>query len=113
MAFDGTDIDIDGVQHTTNQIGHGHQTMNDQAHSQYNRSVSMGQTTFAGRVGQAQLGSTDMINSNHSSQIVPMREMAVDGLRMVTATNQEASATATSQLSQPASGIGALINPGS
>lgn len=113
MRFDGTDIDLDGVLHSTNLIGHGHETMNDQTARQFNANRLTGESAYAGRVGQAEMQTADLINSNHTSTIMPMREMAVDSLRRVTHINQDAQEVAASGLSQPAGGIGALINPGS
>jgi len=113
MAYDGADIQLDAVQHSTNLIGHGHQTMNDQTLSQYNKNYSMGQTTFAGKVQQAALGTSETVNLRHKSEIMPMRESFEDGLRTGTNTYYEAQETATNLVSQPAGGIGAQINPGS
>jgi hypothetical protein len=111
MAYDGADIQIDSVQHTTNLIGHGHQTMNDQTQSQYNRNYAMGQTTFAGRVQQAALGSTDTINARHRSEIMPRREDFESSLHQTTNTYSGAQDSAASVVAQPAGGIGAQINP--
>jgi hypothetical protein len=111
MAFDGTDIQIDVVQHSTNRLGHGHQTMNDQTHSQYNQNHAMAQTTFAGKVQHAQLSSSETINQRHRSEIMPMRESFEDDLRLSTNTFSETQETVANHVAQPASGIGAQINP--
>jgi hypothetical protein len=111
MAYDGADIQIDAVQHTTNLIGHGHQSMNDQTQTQYNRNYSMGQTTFAGRVQQAALGSSENINARHRSEIVPRRESFEDSLRSTTNTYAGAQDSAASVVAQPGGGIAAQINP--
>ncbi len=111
MAFDGTDIQLDVVQHGTNQLGHGHQTMNEQTHTQYNRNYSAAQTTFAGRVQQASLASSETVNQRHRSQIMPARETFENDLRLSTNTFGEAQETAANYVAQPASGIGAQINP--
>lgn len=113
MSFDGTDIDLDGVQHATNLIGHGHQTMNDAAHSQFNRGYEMSQTTFAGKSMHAALGSIELIDSNHRSDLMPMREGAVDSLRQATVIHHQAQGTVSTELSRPGGDIGNLINPGS
>lgn len=113
MAFDGADIQIDQVQQTTNLIGNAHQTRNDQTHTHYARSTSMGETTFAGAVGQAARGSTETINSRHRAEIMPRGEQFEENLRLTTNTYTTAEGDAAGTLSRPGSGIGALINPGS
>lgn len=111
MAFDGADLKFDLMQHGTNLLSDGYQTRDGQTQAQYNRAYSSAQTTFAGRVQQAQFQSSDTINQRHRGQIMPEREAHTDNLRLTTNTFGDAQETAVGQLSQPASGIGAQINP--
>lgn len=113
MTYDGADIQLDAVQHSTNLIGHGHQTMNDQTQSQFTRNTSMSETTFAGRVRQASLSSSETINQRHRSEIMPRRESFEDNLHTTTNTYSGAQDSAVNVMAQPGSGIGAQINPGS
>jgi hypothetical protein len=71
----------------------------------------MGETTFAGKTMHAALGSIGTIDSSHKSELMPMREGAIDSLRQATVIHDGAQGTVVGVLSQPGGEIGNQINP--
>lgn len=112
MTFDGVDIKLDAVLHSTNLISHGRQAMNDQETSEFNKNCAVGPNIFGGNVLQASASTNEVINSRHRTAHVPVHDEFEHGLRTAVNINAAAQDEAVVAMSQPASGIGQLINPG-